>query len=178
MRQARMPDSSKAIIRKDVATGRRMKGRARLMRGSGKGRDGKGLDDLDIASVVQAVHAFDHDAFGNGQARFHDHVAGVGGTQLQDPARGALVVADDEHEGALGAILHGGRRNGDDVVLLHHGQPDVHELVGKQRFVGVVEAGAQADGATGCLDAVVQRFQAPSSWPAPGAGWPAGSRKC
>ena len=56
-------------------------------------------------------------------------------------------------------MLHGIHRDGDRPLQRAHAQPHIHELVGKQRIVFIVELRLQPQGAGGDVDLIVQRGQ-------------------
>ena len=72
-----------------------------------------------------------------------------------------IVALDDEHKRASRTLLRSGGRDGDGIAAGVHQQSHIDELIGKQGFVVIVEAGFQAQRARRHVDLVVQRFKLP-----------------
>ena len=114
-----------------------------------------GRPAADLGAVAQTVGAVDDDLVADLQALRDLHPLAVARSQLDDPDLHGIVGLDEVDEGSRLAALDGGDRNHRRILDRVDQQPDVHELVGEQVLVLVVEDGAQTDRAGRGVDHVV-----------------------
>lgn len=127
------------------------------------GRRGRHLsavvDHFDVAAVLQAVSAFQHHPVAGCQALLDHGVVAVGVTDHQRTDLDLLVAIEHVDEGAIVAELNRRRWRQHHVMQGVGQQVHIHELVGEQRLVLVIEARLEFQGAGGDVDLVVQALQ-------------------
>ena len=160
-----MPTRSRPAIRSDVATGRRMNGREGFISSRSRGPSPRaGARErsrracrLHFRARLQLVDSLGHHDFSRGEP-FRDR----GGVALREPhldrARlDGLILLHHEHERGLRAALDRGVRHENDALERVDEEPRVHELVRKERVVGVREDRLELHRAGRRVDLVVHR---------------------
>ena len=126
-----------------------------------RGRIGLIRHDLDLCPVAKPIGAVDHDFISRSEAGKDLHPVAVDEASFHHLNRDRAVGLDLVDERARRAVLDRRDRRDRHAGQFLDEQTRIHELVGKQRLVGVGERGAQLHGAGGGVDLVVEAFQGP-----------------
>ena len=126
-----------------------------------RGRIGLIRHDLDLCPVAKPIGAVDHDFISRSEAGKDLHPVAVDEASFHHLNRDPSVGLDFVDERARRAVLDRRDRRDRHAGQFLDEQTSIHELVGKQRLVGIGKGGAQLHGAGGGVDQIVEAFQGP-----------------
>ena len=121
------------------------------------GRRRHGRRQPHLGAVAQAVRAINDNLLARSEARADDCARRVRRPGCHFADRDGVVVLQDIDEGALSPQLHAGVGRYDNALQRVDQQPDIDELVRKQRRIRIREGRAQLERAGRQVDLIVER---------------------